>query len=435
LTLYPRIQKTLGVLAFVCMAASHAQVTDSISQSALNYRHFLVAVDRQHPSVQSALNQIESARQEVTGAKWQFGPTPSVGVEKSSKVPDGLTDRRTSYARLQQPVWTGGRLTAQLDRAQAQESIARLSMEEQRLSLAARWLQVWADVQAAELKIQALAESEDQHRKYVLQVQSRAKEGQAPRSDVQLSLTRLAAVQAELEQARTQKRQAISRLEQMYGATLPVQAIQWTAPLQAVAAAPTQPPRLPSDWLSQVQEKHPTLQKAQEVARTVRADIELAKSRAYPEVYVRGEVLHGDVTKNTQQIYVGVSSSFGAGLSTLTAIAANQARLEAQEHEAEARRREIAEQVLADVENLESQTQRLRYLEQAYNSADDFLQSSERQFAAGRKSWQELMNTAREKAQALTQLADAKTFLWLAQQRLNLLSMGIDTYLNSNANP
>jgi adhesin transport system outer membrane protein len=417
------------------MATTHAQATDPIAQSPLNYRHFLVAVDRQHPSVQSSLNQIESARQEVTGAKWQFGPTPSVGVEKSSKAPDGLTDRNTNYARLQQPVWTGGRLTAQLDRAQAQEAIARLSMEEQRLSLAARWLQVWADVQAAELKIQALAESEDQHRKYVLQVQSRAKEGQAPRSDVQLSLTRLAAVQAELEQARTQKRQAISRLEQMYGDTLPVQAIQWTAPLQAVAATPTQPLRQPSDWLSQVQEKHPTLQKAQEVARTVRADIELAKSRAYPEVYVRGEVLNGDVTKNTQQIYVGVSSSFGAGLSTLTAIAANQARLESQEHEAEARRREIAEQVLADVENLESQTQRLRYLEQAYNSADDFLQSSERQFAAGRKSWQELMNTAREKAQALTQLADAKTLQWLAQQRLYLLSMGIDAYLNSNANP
>jgi adhesin transport system outer membrane protein len=167
----------------------------------------------------------------------------------------------------------------------------------------------------------------------------------------------------------------------------------------------------------------------------VKADFELAKSRTYPELYVRGEILNGDVTNTTRQIYVGATSSFGAGLSSISAIAAAQARQTAQEHETETRRREIVEQVLADVENLESQTQRLRYLEQSYSSADEFLQASERQFAAGRKSWQELMNTAREKAQTLTQLADAKTLQWLSHQRLRLLSMGIDAYLNNNANP
>lgn len=132
---------------------------------------------------------------------------------------------------------------------------------------------------------------------------------------------------------------------------------------------------------------------------------------------------------------MGLASNFGAGLSSLSSIAAAQAKLDAQQHETETRRREIAEQVLVDVESLESQTQRVRYLELAYKSADEFLQASERQFAAGRKSWQELMNTAREKSQTLAQLADAKTIQWLAQQRLYLLSMGIDAYMNSNANP
>lgn len=57
-------------------------------------------------------------------------------------------------------------------------------MEEQRLTLGTRWLQLWAEVQAAELKVHAYADSEGQHRKYVLQVQSRFKEGHAPRSHV-----------------------------------------------------------------------------------------------------------------------------------------------------------------------------------------------------------------------------------------------------------
>lgn len=435
MTFHPTIQKPLAALALLCATVSHGQVADPIAQSPLNYRHYLGHVVKQHPSVLAALNQIESAQQDVDGAKWQFGPTPSVGAEKSSKSANALIDRRTTFARLQQPLWTGGRLTAQLDIALAQETIARLAMEEQRLSLGMRWLQLWTDVQAADLKVQAYADSEDQHRKYVMQVQSRVKEGYAPLSDVQLSLTRLGAVQAELEQVRTQKRQAVSRLEQMHGAPLPVNAMQWTAPLKTAPAQNTVLKRTAQEWLSEVQDKHPSLKKTAAVALVVKADVKLAKSRSAPELYVRGEIINGDVTHTTRQIYVGVSSNFGAGLSTLSTIAAAQAKLDAQEHETEARRRDIAEQVLADVESLESQTQRLRYLEQSYISADEFLQASERQFAAGRKSWQELMNTAREKAQTLSQLADAKSFQWLSQQRLDLLSMGIDAYLNNSTKP
>lgn len=414
---------------------AHAQQFESMAASPLNYRHYLGVVINQHPSVQSAQNQLESARQDVQGAKWQFMPTPSLGAEKSNKSADGLSDRRTTFARLQQPLWTGGRLTAQLDKAQAQETIAILTLAEQRLTLAQRWLQLWAETQAADLKVQAFADSEDQHRKYVLQVQSRAKEGQAPRSDTQLSLTRLAAVQAELEQARAQKRQAISRLEQLYGGPLPITAIQWTAALPSKINTTTTPQRTANDWLAMVQDQHPSLQKAAAVTRTVQADVELSKAKTYPELYVRGEILDGDVSKHNRQIYIGMTSSFGAGLSNLSTIAAAQAKLDAQAHEIEIRRRDIADQVQADVQSLESQTQRLQYLEQAYASAHEYLQASERQFAAGRKSWQELMNTAREKAQNMAQLADAKSLRWLAQQRLYLLSMGVDIYLNGNANP
>jgi len=435
LTFQTCIQKSRVALALLCAAAAHAQVADPIAQSPMNYRLYLATVVKQHPSIQAALNQMESAKHDVAGAQWQFGPTPSIGGEKSSKKADQLTDRRSIFARLQQPLWTGGRLTAQLDRAQAQVAIAELTLEEQRLTLALRWLQLWAEVQAAELKVQANSDSEDQHRKYVTQVKSRAQEGYAPRSDVQLSLTRLAAVQAELEQARAQKRQAVSRLEQLHGTPWPVKTILWTAPLQTLSISSVSPPRSAQAWLDAIENKHPSLQKAVGVSRVVKADLELAKSKASPELYVRAEVLNGDITKTTKQIYVGITSNFGAGLSNLTSIAAAQSKLHAQEHETEVRRREIVEQVLADVESLESQKQRLRYLEESYNSADQFLQASERQFAAGRKSWQELMNTAREKAQILTQMADAQTLQWLSLQRLHLLSTGIDAYVNHNANP
>ena len=422
--------------AFVLLCSlffsAQAQTGAGLAQTPVNYRHYLSDVIKGHPTVQALSNQVESARQEVEGAKWQFMPTPSIGAERSSKAADGINNRRTTFARLQQPLWTGGRLTAQLEKAQAQETIASLTLAEQQLTLSQRWLGFWAEAQAADLKVQAFADSVDLHLKYVQQVQSRAQEGQAPRSDIQLSLTRLAAVQADLETARAQKKQAITSLEQMYGALLPKE-VNWAATLNAAVA--TEQQKTANDWLGLTLEQHPSLLKATAVRSTVQADLEIIKARAYPELYVRGEISDGDVSKTSRQIYLGMTSSFGAGLSNVTAIAAAQAKLDGQEHELEARRREISETVLADAQKLESQTQRLKYLEQAYVSADEFLQASERQFAAGRRSWQELMNTAREKGQAGAQLADARSLHWLSQQRLNLLSMGVDAYLSGNPKP
>jgi adhesin transport system outer membrane protein len=380
------------------------------------------------------LGQLNSAKHETDGAKYQFLPTPSFGVERNAQPNKGLTDSRTQFARLQQPLWTGGRLTAQLDRARSQEEQANFTVAEQRLSLASRWLQLWAEIQAAELKLQAFKESEALHIKYVRQVGNRAQEGHAPRSDVQLSLSRLAAVQAEIEQTKAQRQQAISKLEQMYGGPIPLGTINWTAALQA----PSQPGvanRSHGQWIAMALDIHPTIQKSMATVNTIRADAEIAKSRIYPEVYVRGEVIDRDVTGHAKQVYVGVTSNFGAGLSSMASVASAQARLQAQEQDIEVKRRDITDQVSADLQTVESQTQRLTFLIQAHESAEQFMQASERQFDAGRRTWQELMNTAREKAQALVQIADAQSIRWLAQQRLALMAAGVDTYLQTPGNP
>jgi outer membrane protein TolC len=68
-------------------------------------------------------------------------------------------------------------------------------------------------------------------------------------------------------------------------------------------------------------------------------------------------------------------------------------------------------------------------LQQSLEAADAYLKSSEIQFDNGRRSWQELMNSAREKAQLRVQLADTRAQAWLAKQRLHLNSLGLDAYL------
>jgi adhesin transport system outer membrane protein len=70
-----------------------------------------------HPSLRAQKALGESPKNAVEGAKWQFFLTPSIGFEQAntgSSDPNypSYGDKNVTTLRLQQPLWTGGRLTA-----------------------------------------------------------------------------------------------------------------------------------------------------------------------------------------------------------------------------------------------------------------------------------------------------------------------------------
>jgi|688.fasta_scaffold77182_3 adhesin transport system outer membrane protein len=392
------------------------------SQATQAYRSMLPDMLQRHPAVRAADQQRQAASQEVEGARWQYFPTPSIGVESSNQTSQ-FADSKIRFVRLQQPLWTGGRLTAQTDRAKAQLELADATWREQRHNLAIRWLELWAESAAARSRVQAYAESEELHLRYVRRVQARAQEGQIARSEIQLSISRLTNVQAELELARAQQQQAMNKLLQMWGRT-------WSA---------TDFPHLPDLRGSEmdtmhihtgaVAQNHPVLQKSRAQILLAQTEVDFARARLSPEVYARAEISHGNISGDVQKAFIGLSTSLGGGLSNLTAIGSAQSRVEAQRQELEVRSKELSDVLTADQINHLSQSQRALQFHQSLEAAQAYLQSSETQFDNGRRSWQELMNSAREKSQIRAQLTDASAQAWLAAQRLRLNYQGLEDYL------
>ena len=75
-----------------------------------------------HPSISSQKAQMQAAEIGIETAKWQYFPTPSVNTERvnaSTRDPFYGGDKNVTTARLQQPLWTNGRLTAGKEKAQA----------------------------------------------------------------------------------------------------------------------------------------------------------------------------------------------------------------------------------------------------------------------------------------------------------------------------
>ena len=82
-----------------------------------------------NPLLQSQTRLIAAAQADVKGAQWQFYPTPSVSVEQvdaGSGDPNySKREGRVLTLRLQQPLWTAGRLTAGVSRAEASVAVAQ----------------------------------------------------------------------------------------------------------------------------------------------------------------------------------------------------------------------------------------------------------------------------------------------------------------------
>ncbi len=381
-----------------------------------------------HPSIRSQQALLAATEVGVESARWQYFPTPSISVQAAG-VGQGDTqyrgDRSVTVLALSQPLWTWGRLDAGQDRARAQRDSARAGHDEARLGLALRVVQGWGEWQSAQARQQALNEGMRHHERLLHQVRRRLKEGQAAASDLGLAEGRLAALRADLAQADLQEAAARERLAVLSGQGLE---------RGALAAEQQADMPLPSDdaarLLRRVQDTSPALARLQAQWRTQQAVVAELEARLKPEVSARLERQQGNfgvagVPAQTRA-FVAIATQLGPGLSSLSAVTEALRRQESAQAEIESQRLALAEQVATDHQLLVAAPARRADLVRAIGSAASVLQSWDRQYLAGRKTWQDLMSAAREQVQAQVQLAEFDAAHLVAAWRLALLAGGPD---------
>ena len=305
-----------------------------------------------HPTLRSQRALGASAKQAVEAAEWQFYPTPSIAFEQvDHNNPNDTSypasgDKNTATVRLQQPLWTGGRLSAGLNKAQAGELVSQATVEGTRHDLALRVVQLYSDWFGAHLKREAYEKSLKAHQSLQEQIVRRISGGVSPPSDLTLLLGRAQQTDADLAATVAQEHSALLRLSQLAG-----------RPLQAAAMAETMtaPLALSADvntLLEQAQLQNPNVVKLQAQARIAEAEIAERKADLMPEAYLRAERQYGNFSASglgpLNRFFLGFSSHFGAGLSSFSQVSGAQARYEAALADVESGRLTIGEQIQAD---------------------------------------------------------------------------------------
>lgn len=408
-----RVPTLLGLIGLVAAGAT------SVCAAEAGLRQLVDQALSTHPAIQTQQALLSAARESVTSARWQYFPTPSVSVQNAasdSSDPSYGGDKSVTILGLNQPLWTGGRIEAGIARAQANAQGAVANVADAQQQLALRVVQTYGDWLSAHRKKAAYAMGQTQHIRLKDQVARRIQEGQAAASDLALAQSRLASLQADYAQAVTQEEVSLARLSQLLG--------QPVAPL-ALAGSPAQPWPVrgsAGELLAQAQAASPALARARSNAQAQLAVVQEAKSATLPEVSLRLEHQVGNFSYSgappQTRGFVNLSSRFGAGLSSLSAVTEALARHAGALAEIESQQRSLSEQILADHALLVSSQARRQALAQSAELADQVLASWDRQYLSGRKSWQDLMNSAREQVQVQAQLADLDGSQLVASWRL-----------------
>lgn len=415
---------TFGVaMSYVAALAQSPSVTapQPFSLSSIGLKELLARTVTGHPAVQTQKALLGAAEQGVSNARWQYFPTPSISLQ-SAKAGSADTayagDSRVAVLALTQPLWTAGRIEAGVDKAQAYAQVARASLAESQQQLAIRVVQAYGDWLSAYRKRTAYQVGLDQHIRLKDQVARRIHEGQAAASDLALAQSRLASLEADMALAHTQEQVSLSRLSQLLGQPV-------LSPNLALSPAQAWPTHLGADeLLGKAQAYSPSLARARSNALAQLATMAEAKSATLPEVSLRLEQQYGNFNYSGgpqhSRAFIQINSRLGAGLSSLGAVQEAVQRHAAALADIETQQRSLAEQVMTDHATLgTTQTRRLA-LQASADLSDRVLASWDRQYLSGRKTWQDLMNSAREQVQVQAQLADLDGTQLVASWRLAL---------------
>ena len=389
----------------------------------LNLSYLIEQASLNHPSIQSARLDTRASAEDLLAIQRQRWPMISAVLEDgASKASEASASRAM---RVEQSLWDFGRLSARIAESTAitETSQTRLLLQQQLLAL--QTVNAWQGLMAAHAKVLVAQATLAKLAGYQAQMQRRIAAEASPAIDLELVQSRSLQTQVELTTAQTAVKTALTKLEQLSGVSGLSGHVDQLEPLPGADTVDHMPALLTNtDWI-QAASSHPAVVRARHDFKAAEFRIQTKQAEQWPQIYARvDQPIAGSAGKVTT--IVGLRYTPGAGFSSHAEAQALGSRAASLAQGVETAQREVLEALHNDRDEFFNSRQRIEALTRAVSGADKVLESYGRQFTAGRKTWQDLMNAVREVAQNQYALADAHTAMFGAMHRLQIrLGQGI----------
>lgn len=367
---------------------------DASALPALSLGEALRAAADTHPSVALRIAEQSSSEYGLEGARWQRWPGVSLS---SSRGPFGNT---LTEVQFEQPLWTGGRITANVNAAEARLEAARSSVAEAKQLIVERAVNAFADALRLQERLAGAQAAIADYEQLTAMIDRRVAGGVSPRNDGTSVRARLQQARSEQLQMRLQLNNARAELEVLVGRRFG----ELAQPLMPRLGLATLDEALDASLASA-----PQLGRLSAEERAAEETIAAARSKLSPALSVRyNKFFGGGTLYASDQVFVGVSFQPGSGLSSMSAISEAESRRTGAMHSRETARRDIVDRVRSLWNLAESSRGEVAVLHELVRSTQQVYESCLRQFPVGRRTWLEVLLARRDATQAQYALSDAR---------------------------
>jgi adhesin transport system outer membrane protein len=362
-----------------------------------------------HPLIHSRRGDYEASMSDLDAARWSLFPTISTAAQTAL---DGLDQ---TSAGVIQPIWSGGRLSGQVESALARSKMALADIDDARQIVLTDTANSFLELNRALIKEDIAQSNVVEHQRLFEIIQRRALAATSPDVDVQLADARLSYAKSQELQVTSSSEIARSQLEQLIG-------------IEVNGIIPPSEPDMTIDLLSELESSaiaySPRLRQLRSKSQNLKAEVKVASSVLYPQVSLGYERQFGQLlfAQEREQIFLSVEFQPGAGISARALTSAANSRLIANQNEIEAAERELRRQVQIAWQEREAAKNQLLPSRRLVSATKEVVESYLRQYTVGRKSWLDVLNAQREFVQAEFTLSDYRALLLNSSYRLQILS-------------
>lgn len=365
----------------------------------------------QNPQVLARLAELSALNSDLRAAKWQRFPNLSAEVLATTGGSNAAdVDGLAFNLALEQPIWSGGAIGNSIDAARTSRNIGRTALREIRFDILLAITASYYDALLAFERVKALEEGLAEMQLLAGSIERRVMQEVSPASELRLARSRLTQLEVDITTARERGENAMLQLEELVGAPIPFPSF----PTRNLTA------QLPLEQagLLEALSCSPRLER-------LRGEIDLADARMR---VTRSALLPQLLFQLSQNELTGARAALalrwqtGNGLSQFAATDSAKARIERAIALLGQGDQETQRQVRAEYVTLRANQRREEAGEASLEAATELLAGYRRQFVAGRRSWLDVMNAAREKTLANVSLNDARVNVSGSATRILALS-------------
>lgn len=375
-----------------------------------------------HPAILSQQSSHEAAKADLDAAAWQRYPTPSLAATKQE------SGESRTILTLQQPLWTGGRISANIDGAQSRLNASEAALNETRRDITLNLIGAYTEALRLQSRQEFAVKNVREHERLLQLVTRRVEHEVTPPVDKGLAKSRLYQATNDLSSITQELSNAMMQLSQLAGKN-----IEKIVPLNADTP---DVPKSKEEAQRQAEEHSPTLARIAFEAASADADISSRKSVYLPQLALTYEKTYGNYIPGSlppgNRTMLVMNIQPGAGLSSISGVDSANAKREAARQNRETALRDLQMSISTDWNQLLAARLRFENATLSSKISDDVFESYVRQYTTGRKGWLEVLNSAQETAVANMAAADASAQVTRSALRLRLLTGNLKISLAGN---